>query len=63
MQGVASLTLPCGTMVTLSYQGRRVTVPVIDRGPYVEGRVFDLTEATKEALGCPDLCTVSYRVG
>lgn len=49
--GVASRTLPCGTLVTLRYDARTVTVPVVDRGPYVEGREFDLTEATKEALG------------
>ncbi|HTU80112.1 MAG TPA: septal ring lytic transglycosylase RlpA family protein [Solirubrobacteraceae bacterium] len=49
--GVASKTLPCGTLVTLRYAGRTVRVPVVDRGPYVEGREFDLTEATKEALG------------
>lgn len=49
--GVANKTLPCGTPVTLRYDGRTVTVPVIDRGPYVEGREFDLTEATKRALG------------
>ncbi|MHB1469476.1 MAG: septal ring lytic transglycosylase RlpA family protein, partial [Solirubrobacteraceae bacterium] len=49
--GVANKTLPCGTQVTLRYDGRTVTVPVIDRGPYVEGREFDLTEATKRALG------------
>ena len=49
--GVANQTLPCGTQVTLRYDGRTVTVPVIDRGPYVEGREFDLTEATKRALG------------
>jgi rare lipoprotein A len=49
--GVASKTLPCGTEVTLRYDGRTVTVPVIDRGPYVAGREFDLTEATKRALG------------
>jgi len=49
--GVASRTLPCGTLVTLRYSGRTVRVPVVDRGPYVEGREFDLTEATKEALG------------
>jgi rare lipoprotein A (peptidoglycan hydrolase) len=28
-----------------------VRVPVIDRGPYVSGREFDLTGATKEKLG------------
>jgi hypothetical protein len=49
--GVANKTLPCGTMVTLHYRHRTVRVPVIDRGPYVAGRDFDLTPATKEALG------------
>jgi len=49
--GVANKTLPCGTLVTLRYAGRMVRVPVIDRGPYVAGREFDLTEATKRALG------------
>jgi rare lipoprotein A len=49
--GVANKTLPCGTLVTLRYGGHTVRVPVVDRGPYVEGREFDLTEATKRALG------------
>jgi hypothetical protein len=49
--GVANKTLACGTLVTLRYDGRTVRVPVIDRGPYVAGREFDLTEATKRALG------------
>jgi hypothetical protein len=49
--GVANKTLPCGTLVTLRYDGRTARVPVIDRGPYVAGREFDLTEATKQALG------------
>jgi rare lipoprotein A len=49
--GVANKTLPCGTQVTLRYDGRTVEVRVIDRGPYVAGREFDLTEATKQALG------------
>ena len=57
-QGVASKTLPCGTLVTLRYGGHTVRVPVIDRGPYVAGRDFDLTIATKEALGFPDLGAV-----
>jgi hypothetical protein len=52
--GVANKTLPCGSLVTLRYDGRSVRVPVIDRGPYVAGREFDLTEATKRALGFGD---------
>ena len=51
--GVANKTLPCGTKVKLRYHGRSITVPVIDRGPYVAGRDYDLTEATKDALGFP----------
>ncbi len=49
--GVANKSLPCGTKVTLRYRGREVTVPVIDRGPYVGGREWDLTGATARALG------------
>lgn len=52
--GVANKTLPCGTLVTLRYGGHSVRVPVVDRGPYVAGREFDLTEATKRALGFGD---------
>ncbi len=52
--GVANKTLPCGTLVTLRYDGRSVRVAVIDRGPYVAGREFDLTQATKQALGFGD---------
>jgi rare lipoprotein A len=51
--GVANKTLPCGTLVKLRYGGRSITVPVIDRGPYVAGRDYDLTEATKDALRFP----------
>jgi rare lipoprotein A len=48
--GVAHKSLPCGTEVTLHYRGRTVRVPVVDRGPYVGGREFDLTAATKQKL-------------
>ncbi len=51
---MANKTLPCGTLVTLHYGNRTIRVPVIDRGPYVAGRDFDLTEATKRALGFGD---------
>jgi hypothetical protein len=56
--GVAHKTLPCGTKVKLRYHGRSVTVPVIDRGPYVAGRDYDLTEAVKVKLGFPGVGTV-----
>ena len=56
--GVANRTLPCGTMVTFRYRGRTIRVPVIDRGPYVWGRDYDLTYATKLALHAGDLTEV-----
>ncbi|HYC82790.1 MAG TPA: septal ring lytic transglycosylase RlpA family protein [Solirubrobacterales bacterium] len=56
--GVANKTLPCGTKVRLRYHGHELTVPVIDRGPYVAGREFDLTYAVKQKLGFPGVGTV-----
>jgi hypothetical protein len=49
--GVAHKSLPCGARVTLRHGRRTVRVPVIDRGPYVGGREFDLTAATAQRLG------------
>ena len=49
--GVAHKTLPCGTQVELYYKGRTITVPVVDRGPYAEGRTWDLTKAAADQLG------------
>ena len=56
--GVAHKTMPCGTRVTLRYNGREVTVPVIDRGPYAHGREYDLTGATRSRLGFGSTGTV-----
>jgi rare lipoprotein A len=49
--GVANKTLPCGMPVAMYYHGQTLTVPVIDHGPYVAGRDWDLTAATARALG------------
>lgn len=48
--GVAHRTLPCGTVVTFRYNGRTVTTRVIDRGPYVYGRTWDMTRGLCELL-------------
>jgi hypothetical protein len=60
--GVAHKSLPCGAMVTLTHGANVVTVPVVDRGPYIEGREFDLSPRVKVALGCTDLCTVVMHI-
>jgi rare lipoprotein A (peptidoglycan hydrolase) len=44
----------------LRYGATTLTVPVIDRGPYVYDREFDLSYATRLALGCPDLCRLEW---
>jgi rare lipoprotein A (peptidoglycan hydrolase) len=50
--GVAHRSLPCGTKVTFKNpeNGRVVTAPVIDRGPYVAGRTWDLSGGLCKAL-------------
>lgn len=60
--GVAHKTAPCGTLITFTYAGRSLTVPVIDRGPYIAGREWDLTGATAEALGFPGLGPIQWSV-
>jgi hypothetical protein len=49
--GLANRTLRCGEHVSVYFQGRTLSVPVIDRGPYANGADFDLTMATGRALG------------
>ena len=60
--GVAHKSLPCGAMVTLTHGTNTVTVPVVDRGPYIAGRELDLSPRVKAALGCSDLCTVMMQI-
>ena len=56
--GVAHKTLPCGTLVDLYNDGRTVTVPVVDRGPFRKGTSYDLTTATARALGVTATATI-----
>ena len=49
--GVAHRTLPCGTQVAITYGGRSMIVPVVDRGPFANGADWDLTYAAATALG------------
>ncbi len=51
--GVANRHLPCGTMVEMSFAGRRLVLPVIDRGPYANGADWDLTTGAASVLGVP----------
>jgi rare lipoprotein A (peptidoglycan hydrolase) len=48
--GVAHKSLPCGTKVTIAHGGRIVIARVIDRGPFVKGIEYDLTEKTARSV-------------
>jgi hypothetical protein len=58
IMGVAHRTLPCGTPVQISFGGRTITVPVIDRGPFSNGARYDLTSAAAQQVGLTQTATV-----
>src|SRR5579864_1681676 len=47
----AHRTRPFGSIVRVSYQGRSIHCRVNDRGPFVRGRVIDLSVSAARALG------------
>src|SRR4051812_39655366 len=57
----AHRTLPFGTKVkvTNKHNGRSVVVTINDRGPFVRGRVIDVTPAAARVLGFSGLTQVS----
>ena len=60
----AHRTLPFGTRVRVTNKrnGRSVVVRINDRGPFVRGRVIDLTPAAAHAIGMSGLAPVSIHV-
>jgi rare lipoprotein A len=61
----AHRTLPFGTQVTVlnRHNGRSVVVRINDRGPFVRGRVIDLSPAAAHELGIVGLASVTLTVG
>lgn len=49
--GVAHKRLPCGTKVVFNKGGRWLRTKVIDRGPFMKGVSWDLTQKAAERLG------------
>jgi rare lipoprotein A len=60
----AHRTLPFGTKVRVTNHqtGRSVVVRINDRGPFVSGRIIDLTPPGARALGMDGLAHVSVEV-
>jgi len=60
----AHKTLPFGTFVQVTNKnnGRSVIVRINDRGPFIRGRVIDLTPAGAKAIGFNGLASVTLTV-
>jgi rare lipoprotein A (peptidoglycan hydrolase) len=60
--GVANRTLPCGTLVSVTYDGHSLTVPVLDRGPYSHHASWDLTSGAAQALGITETVRIATQI-
>jgi rare lipoprotein A len=60
----AHRSLPFGTKVKVTHRktGKSVVVTITDRGPFVRGRIIDLTPAGARALGFNGLAPVTLEV-
>lgn len=60
----AHRTLPFGTRVQVRNQrtGRTITVRINDRGPFIRGRIIDLSRGAQRALGMGGLAPVCLAV-
>lgn len=60
---VAHKQLPFGTTIRITNirNGKSVIAKVNDRGPFIKGRVLDLSKGVNNILGC-NLCKVNYTV-
>jgi rare lipoprotein A (peptidoglycan hydrolase) len=61
--GVANRTLPCGTLVKVTYGSHVLVLPVLDRGPYGGiGADWDLTAGAAEALDVTETVRIHTHV-
>jgi rare lipoprotein A (peptidoglycan hydrolase) len=58
----AHRTLPLPSFLHVTYGNRCATVLVNDRGPYVDGRILDLSEAAAKYLGLPGVGDVRCEI-
>jgi len=60
-EGVAHPVLPCGVRLYIRFHGREVLTQVVDRGPNVPGREFDVTKALANRLDLHGTQTIQWR--
>ena len=59
----AHKTLPFGTKVQVTNKKTKqsVIVKITDRGPYIKGRILDLSKAAAGQINC-ELCTTNMKI-
>ena len=60
-EGVAHPVLPCGVRLYIRFHGREVLTQVVDRGPNVPGREFDITKALANRLDLHGTQRIQWR--
>ena len=60
-EGVAHPVLPCGVRLYVRFRGREVLTQVVDRGPNVPGREFDVTKVLANRLDLHGTQTIQWR--
>jgi rare lipoprotein A (peptidoglycan hydrolase) len=61
MLGVAHPVLPCGVKIFIAYGERVVLTQVVDRGPNVPGRQFDVTRPLAARIGLTGTQRIRWR--
>ncbi len=58
--GVDHPVLPCGAKIFVRFGGKTVLTQVVDRGPFVSGREFEVTPALADLLGLSGVQTIRW---
>jgi rare lipoprotein A (peptidoglycan hydrolase) len=59
--GVSHPVLPCGAKIVLEYDGTRVLTQVIDRGPDVPGREFDVSRPLAQRINLQGIQQIRWQ--
>jgi rare lipoprotein A (peptidoglycan hydrolase) len=60
-RGVAHPVLPCGAKITILFGDRAILTQVVDRGPGVPGREFDVTRPLAREIGLTSIQPIQWR--
>ena len=61
LEGVAHPVLPCGVKLYIRFGGKHVLTEVVDQGPSVPGRDFDIMKGLADRIGLHGTQTIHWR--